>query len=132
VRQLSRCQSRLGRFVGPLAIQNESRHRFIGAIDAKAEAGQNSGAQLSAYMSHLGAEDAEYSGLPVMRLTRSDFAGATAIAVVIFIVDWSGFRPYRPDLFAPNSLRDVWWHFPAIEAAMVLSAAIVLAFQRER
>jgi hypothetical protein len=66
-----------------------------------------------------------------MRFTRSDFTVATALALMLVAVDRSGCSPYHlPDFCAPQPLGEVWWHLPAIETAMVLSAAVVLAFQK--
>lgn len=66
-----------------------------------------------------------------MRLTRTDFTIATVLALVLFAVDWSGCSSYRlPSFCAPKPFAEVWWHLPAIEAEMVGSAALVLAFRR--
>ena len=66
-----------------------------------------------------------------MRLTRTDFTVATVLALVIFAVDWSGCSPYHlPNFCVPQPFGEVWWHLPAIEAAMVGSAALVLAFRK--
>ena len=65
----------------------------------------------------------------LVRLTRTDVTVATVLALLVFTVDWSGCSPYRlPNFCAPHPLAEVWWHLPAIEAAMVGSAALVLAF----
>jgi hypothetical protein len=45
---------------------------------------------------------------------------AVGIGVVVFLLDWSGFNKWEPDLFFPKPLRQVWWHLP-LEIAVIVA-----------
>ena len=53
---------------------------------------------------------------PEMNLKRFDqwplIVVGVVVGVLIFMIDWSGFCKWDPDLFSPKPLREVWWHLP--------------------
>ena len=38
------------------------------------------------------------------------------MGLVIFLRDWSGYDTWKPRLFSPRPIREVWWHLPAAVA----------------
>jgi len=59
---------------------------------------------------------------------------ALGIGLLIFIEDWSGYKPREPDLFFPRPIREVWWHLPAAVALMlgVFQMARLLDWVKDR
>ena len=43
---------------------------------------------------------------------------AVGVGAFVFLLDWSGFNKWEPDLFFPKPLPQVWWHL-AVEIALI-------------
>jgi hypothetical protein len=44
--------------------------------------------------------------------------------LLLFVLDWSGYDKWEPDLFFPKSLSEVWWHLPMEVVAIIVLMAL--------
>jgi high-affinity Fe2+/Pb2+ permease len=41
---------------------------------------------------------------------------ALGLGLLLFAMDWSGYKRGEPDLFFPRPIQEVWWHLPVAVA----------------
>lgn len=60
-------------------------------------------------------------------LTLGEIAGAVAVGLLFFAMDWSGFNKWEPSLFTGHrNLADIWWHLPIL----VVGGALIVRLSR--
>jgi hypothetical protein len=47
-----------------------------------------------------------------------------AVGLLLFVLDWSGYDKWEPDLFFPKPLSEVWWHLPMEVVAIIVFMAL--------
>ena len=62
--------------------------------------------------------------MSVARLLERWWLGVV-FGLFLFVLDWSGFDRWQPDLFFPKPLSAVWWHLPIwVVVGMIIVALL--------